>query len=79
MKSIFQVLGTLSSRVLGNLITLFMLGYWSKEYGLEFVGFISLFTLQISISFIFSGVFAGLLPGIPIFLGFILFLPLRRI
>lgn len=59
MKSIFQVLGTLSSRVLGNLITLFMLGYWSKEYGLEFVGFISLFTLQISISFIFSGVFAG--------------------
>jgi O-antigen/teichoic acid export membrane protein len=59
MKSIFQVIGTLSSRIFGNLITLFMLGFWSKEFGIDFVGFISLFTLQISISFIFSGIFAG--------------------
>jgi O-antigen/teichoic acid export membrane protein len=59
MKTILKILGTLSSRVLGSLITLFLLGFWAKVYGFDFVGFISLFTLQISISFIFSGIFAG--------------------
>ncbi len=59
MKTIVQVIGTLSTRVLGNLITLLMLGYWAKVFGIDFLGFISLFTLQISVSFIFSGIFAG--------------------
>jgi O-antigen/teichoic acid export membrane protein len=50
---------TMSNRVIGNLVNLFLLGYFAKNYGIEMIGFISLFLLQVSVSYLFSGIFSG--------------------